>query len=61
MCGCRSKAREILQEEQELSEIVQLVGKNTLAEKDKVILETAKILKDDFLQQNGFSTYDRYP
>jgi len=56
----RSKAREILQEEQELSEIVQLVGKNTLAEKDKVILETAKILKDDFLQQNGFSTYDRY-
>ncbi|XP_063720447.1 V-type proton ATPase catalytic subunit A-like [Symsagittifera roscoffensis] len=56
----RSKAREILQEEQELSEIVQLVGKNTLAEKDKVILETAKILKDDFLQQNGFSPYDKF-
>jgi V-type H+-transporting ATPase subunit A len=56
----RSRAREILQEEQELSEIVQLVGKNTLAEKDKVILETAKILKDDFLQQNGFSSYDKF-
>ena len=55
----RDKAREILQNEDELTEIVQLVGKDSLAESDKVTLEVAKILKDDFLQQNGYSDYDR--
>jgi len=57
--GLRDKAREILQNEDELTEIVQLVGKDSLAESDKVTLEVAKILKDDFLQQNGYSDYDR--
>jgi V-type H+-transporting ATPase subunit A len=33
--------------------------KNALAETDKITLEVAKLLKDDFLQQNGYSTYDR--
>ncbi|XP_063959867.1 V-type proton ATPase catalytic subunit A [Lytechinus pictus] len=56
----RTKVREILQEEEELSEIVQLVGKGSLAESDKITLEIAKLLKDDFLQQNGYSPYDRY-
>ncbi|KAM9515094.1 V-type proton ATPase catalytic subunit A-like [Guaruba guarouba] len=56
----RSRAREILQEEEELAEIVQLVGKASLAEADKVTLEVAKLLKDDFLQQNGYSSYDRF-
>nr|BAA36691.1 vacuolar-type H+-ATPase subunit A [Ascidia sydneiensis samea] len=56
----RVKVKEILQEEEELSEIVQLVGKSSLAETDKITLEVAKIIKDDFLQQNGFSAYDRY-
>ncbi|KAM6289166.1 V-type proton ATPase catalytic subunit A-like [Aegotheles albertisi] len=56
----RRRAREILQEEEELAEIVQLVGKASLAEADKVTLEVAKLLKDDFLQQNGYSAYDRY-
>ncbi|XP_041470527.1 V-type proton ATPase catalytic subunit A-like [Lytechinus variegatus] len=56
----RTKVREILQEEEELSEIVQLVGKSSLAESDKITLEIAKLLKDDFLQQNGYSPYDRY-
>ncbi|KAF1596465.1 UNVERIFIED_CONTAM: V-type proton ATPase catalytic subunit A, partial [Eudyptes robustus] len=55
----RRRAREILQEEEELAEIVQLVGKASLAEADKVTLEVAKLLKDDFLQQNGYSSYDR--
>ncbi|KFV64411.1 V-type proton ATPase catalytic subunit A, partial [Dryobates pubescens] len=55
----RSRARSILQEEEELAEIVQLVGKAELAEADKVTLEVAKLLKDDFLQQNGYSSYDR--
>eukprot|EP00833_Pecoramyces_ruminatium_P015251 jgi/Orpsp1_1/1189283/evm.model.d7180000070865.1 len=56
----RTKAREILQQEEDLSEIVQLVGKSALAETDKITLEVARIIKDDFLQQNGYSTYDRY-
>ncbi|XP_041265604.1 V-type proton ATPase catalytic subunit A-like [Onychostruthus taczanowskii] len=55
----RDRARRILQEEEELAEIVQLVGKASLAEGDKVTLEVAKLLKDDFLQQNGYSAYDR--
>ncbi|POI19802.1 hypothetical protein CIB84_016453, partial [Bambusicola thoracicus] len=54
----RTRAREILQEEEDLSEIVQLVGKASLAEADKVTLEVARLLKDDFLQQNGYSSYD---
>jgi len=56
----RAKAREILQNEDELTEIVQLVGKDSLAESDKITLEVAKIIKDDFLQQNGFTKYDRF-
>lgn len=56
----RIKCREILQNEDELTEIVQLVGKDSLAESDKITLEVAKIIKDDFLQQNGFTPYDRF-
>jgi len=56
----RTKTKEILQEEEDLSEIVQLVGKGSLAESDKITLEVAKLLKDDFLQQNGYSEYDRF-
>ena len=101
--------KEILQEEEDLSEIVQLVGKvraclhvlystcwstqyivnvhviymyacdglavtvtrtvhthththtqGSLAESDKIILEVAKLVKDDFLQQNSYTAYDRY-
>lgn len=56
----RTKCREILQDEEDLSEIVQLVGKGSLAEGDKITLEVAKIIKDDYLQQNGFTPYDRF-
>ncbi|XP_041093030.1 V-type proton ATPase catalytic subunit A-like [Polyodon spathula] len=56
----RTRAKEILQEEEDLAEIVQLVGKSSLAEVDKITLEVAKLLKDDFLQQNGYSSYDRF-
>ncbi|XP_055338022.1 V-type proton ATPase catalytic subunit A-like [Paramacrobiotus metropolitanus] len=56
----RTKCKEILQEEEDLSEIVQLVGKASLAEADKITLEVAKLVKDDFLQQNGYTPYDRY-
>lgn len=56
-CVC---CREVLQKEEELNEIVQLVGKDSLAETDKITLETARYIKDDFLQQNSFTSYDRY-
>ncbi|CAO3638147.1 unnamed protein product [Cunninghamella blakesleeana] len=56
----RDKTKEILQMEENLSEIVQLVGKSGLNETDKITLEVAQLLKDDFLQQNGYSNYDRY-
>ncbi|KAL9654686.1 hypothetical protein ABK040_006748 [Willaertia magna] len=50
----------ILQQEEDLTEIVQLVGKDSLPENDKVTLEVAKLLREDFLQQNSFTTYDKY-
>merc|ERR1712188_215135 len=50
--------REILQSEDELQEIVQLVGKDSLSEDQKCTLEVARIIREDFLQQNGFSEYD---
>ncbi|GAB6024269.1 hypothetical protein CHUAL_008962 [Chamberlinius hualienensis] len=56
----RTKVKEILQEEEDLSEIVQLVGKASLAETDKITLEVARLIKDDFLQQNGYTPYDRF-
>jgi len=56
----RTKCSQILQAEDDLTEIVQLVGKDSLAESDKITLEVAKIIRDDFLQQNGFTVYDRY-
>lgn len=53
-------ARDVLQTEDDLMEIVQLVGKDSLAETDKVTLETAKVIREDFLAQNSFTSYDRY-
>lgn len=43
-----------------MSEIVQLVGKASLAEVDKITLEVAKLIKEDYLQQNSYSSYDRF-
>merc|ERR1711959_342795 len=54
----RVKSREILQTEDELNEIVQLVGKDSLSEQDKITLEVAKIIREDFLAQNAFTTFD---
>ena len=56
----RTAAREVLQKEDDLNEIVQLVGKDSLAESDKIIMETARLIKEDYLQQNGFSKYDKF-
>eukprot|EP00249_Psilotum_nudum_P005197 c18658_g1_i1 orf=482-2353(+) len=56
----RTKARETLQREDDLNEIVQLVGKDALAESDKITLEVAKLLREDYLAQNAFTPYDRF-
>lgn len=55
----RVEVKQLLQEEQELSEIVQLVGKDSLAEPDKLTLEVARLVREDFLQQNSYTPYDR--
>ena len=56
----RDKSMSILQEEASLNEIVQLVGKDSLSAADQLTLETAKMLREDFLQQNGFLEVDWY-
>ena len=61
----RAKAVALLQEENDLQEIVKLVGQDALSPVDRLTLETAKMIREDFLQQNAFvdvdnySTYDR--
>jgi len=52
--------RQILQTENDLSEIIQLVGKDSLSEDQKLTVEIAKLIKEDYLQQNGFSAHDRF-
>jgi V-type H+-transporting ATPase subunit A len=54
----RKKIKTILQEETNLQEIVQLVGKESLSEDQKLNLDMAKIIREDFLQQNAFTDYD---
>ena len=56
----RDKAMAILQEESSLNEIVQLVGKDSLSPSDQLTLETARIIREDFLQQNAFLENDQY-
>ncbi|KAG2385604.1 hypothetical protein C9374_003419 [Naegleria lovaniensis] len=56
----RTVMREILQQEEDLTEIVQLVGKDSLPENDKVTMEVARLLREDFLQQNSYTSYDMY-
>ncbi len=56
----RDEAYEILLREDELKEIVRLVGTEGLSEKDKLILEVARLLKEGFLQQNAFDPVDAF-
>ena len=50
----------ILQEESELQEIVQLVGYDSLSAPDRLKLESARVIREDYLQQNGFDEVDTY-
>lgn len=56
----RERAMALLQKESELQEIVQLVGPDALPEKERVALEGARVVREDFLQQNAFHDTDTY-
>ena len=49
-----------LQEEAALNEIVRLVGMDALSSKDRLTMETAKIIREDYLHQNAFDEVDTY-
>ncbi len=55
-----TKAMNLLQEESELEEIVRLVGVDSLSPKDRMTLNTARMIREDFLQQNAFDEVDTY-
>lgn len=56
----RGEAMSILQEESNLQEIVRLVGIDALSERDRLKLEVAKSIREDYLQQNAFHEIDTY-
>ena len=56
----RSSAMSILQSEASLNEIVQLVGKDALSPADQLTLEVARMVREDFLQQNAFADVDSF-
>ncbi len=55
-----ARALKILQQESELDEIVKLVGVDALSGQDRMVLEVARSLREDFLQQDSFSDTDSY-
>lgn len=54
------KAMEILKREDELKEVIRLVGSEALPESEKLVLETARLLREGFLQQNAYDPIDTY-
>jgi V/A-type H+-transporting ATPase subunit A len=56
----RQEALELLQRESELQEIVQLIGYDALPEPEKGILDTARSIREDFLQQSAYDEVDTY-
>jgi V/A-type H+/Na+-transporting ATPase subunit A len=56
----RQRALETLQKESELQEIVQLVGVDALPEREKAVLDVARMLREDYLQQSAYDDVDTY-
>ncbi len=56
----RAKAMLVLQQEAELNEIVQLVGMDALSWKDRLTMEVARSIREDYLHQNAFDEVDTY-
>lgn len=56
----RQDAIDLLQEEQRIMEVVQLIGKDSLSDEEMLKLEVARMLREDFLQQNAFQEEDTF-
>ncbi len=56
----RNHAMEILSDESRLSQIVKLVGPDALPDEERLVLETARLLREGFLQQNAMDKVDAY-
>jgi V/A-type H+-transporting ATPase subunit A len=56
----RSRLMSLLQDESELQEIVNLVGMDALSAPDRLKLETARAIREDYLHQNAFDSVDTY-
>ncbi len=54
----RDRAVELLQRESDLQEVVQLVGPDALQDQERLVIEAGRILRQDFLQQNGYDPVD---
>ena len=57
---CRQRISDLLQEEAKLMEIVKLIGADILPEDQKLIIETARLVRVGFLQQNAYHAIDTY-
>ena len=58
--GLRQEAMQLLEEESELQEIARLVGVESLSARERLILESARSIREDFLHQNAFHPQDTY-
>ena len=58
--GLRAKAMDILNEESRLEQVVKLVGPDALPDEQRLILETSRLLREGFLQQNALDEIDTY-
>ena len=58
--ACRSKIAQILQEENKLMEIVKLIGSDVLPDDQKLVIETARVIRVGFLQQNAYHKDDTF-
>ena len=58
--GMRNQAMELLSEESRLSQIVKLVGPDALPDEERLVLETSRLLREGFLQQNAMDKVDSY-
>ena len=58
--GLRIEGMTLLEEEDKLNEVVRLVGIDSLSREERMVLETAKSIREDFLHQNAFHEIDTY-
>ena len=56
----RDKMKQLLSDSENLKQLVQLVGKAALDDHEKITLDVASLVEENFLQQNGYSDYDQF-